>query len=1082
MATRCLSTCFGLYVLLSLMTHLAELVLSTMLAYTLYTDVIYRDVFFALTAGVLIIPLVTIQLVSAIFLLRRRGDSMTSGEAVCMALLHVLQLGFIWRHVSVLKERDALAKKNDLSELFVLRLTFTFAAGFPLVLIQLYLVLTEAELSWSWIVYASLVASVLSTTWAVASFRRSHETVGRDTDSVVLSWPGSLFRLLWRVGEIVARVISLTLFATLYREWVFLVLGFHWVIMLLCLSIPQAKSADWCGSTLTHRVAFCVVTSYSYIFCYINVSRVRTAVWYTLYYVIMFLENGTLSIVWLTKSESESFTSRYLLVFISTLAFFAAMVCLAVYYKYFHVTTDSCPDLAKASGVCVAKDTSGGCICSTHHHRHNHHPPHPSNNPAQLPYTSGWMSQYHSALTSGQYYKHAMHDSLLDSASEHASMTTAGSVNHRLQHKLTAMERDSAARVAVLGHHHNGAVLGHHHSGGRRGGGGERCGGCTCRDDAGSVVSCQTSRSVTSCPHRRFLKTSRSDLTDTTSVLTLASGASHNLGYEGSDESQCNAVPAWLPAGESLIAKHLMAPDSVPGESAPGGNRRQDKAMEHYRYLLKQEAQRWASTTPDGYSTDHTVLEWSKLPVTHLGPNVWGINEPDSDQCHACCRCSELSPGDSEVSSIFKAVHRDGCEGCCCGGGGGEGGGDAVYGVPAGGVVGRHHHLHPLKGHRKNTSSSDSEGAGCPCCHEHQEGGRYYHSQPDVYTISHKDLPGDCEGQGQGQEKYRVKQSVSDSEGLSRRQGGVFKKSSKHVDRKRKDRDHSADGRSPRDHSDGGRYTRDHSGEGRSVRDHSDEGGRSSRDHVGNGRSSRDHSGGRSKNRQDSTPERAGVHKKKDADSSSVSKSDPDSHRSEVKDSHVPSKLQVKAIAEKSDDDSPVRQKPITSSSSTSSSSIPTSEPIYANISAHIHRQQKQHQKPQTTSNSTDGFSDKLKDIESADLRDQNEDDAQNKLNKNNDLRTKRLQLKNEDVQNKANKDKRCPRGQPEEGEHPLTNLKSSRPDRHGRHPTGGKDPWYVCSESEDSALPPETFSSSVDDGFTATDLDDSDGSIELII
>lgn len=309
MATRCLSTCFGLYVLLSLLTHLAELALSALLAYELYRDDTHRDVFFALTAGVLIIPLVTIQLVSAIFLLRRRGDSMTGGEAALMAALHVLQLGFIWRHVAVLRERDVLVKKNDLSELFVLRLTFTFAGGFPLVLIQLYLVLTEVELGLPWVVYASLVASVLSTTWAVASFRRSHETLG--PGSVVLSWPGSLFRLLWRVGEIVSRVISLTLFASLYGEWVFLVLGFHWVVMLLCLSIPQAASGEWCGASMAQRVAFCLVTSYSYMFCYINLCTARTAVWYTLYYVIMFLENGTLSIVWLTKSEEDSFTSRY---------------------------------------------------------------------------------------------------------------------------------------------------------------------------------------------------------------------------------------------------------------------------------------------------------------------------------------------------------------------------------------------------------------------------------------------------------------------------------------------------------------------------------------------------------------------------------------------------------------------------------------------------------------------------------------------------------------------------------------------------------------------------------------------------
>ena len=196
--------------------------------------------------------------------------------------------------------------------------------------------------------------------------------------------------------------------------------------------------------------------------------------------------------------------------FVSTLAFFAAMVCLAVYYKYFHVAT--CPAHTKP-GVCVAKEgVPGGCLNC----RHSVCAAHPDPRQQRQPYPAGWMSQYHSALTSGQYYKHTMHDSLLDSASDLASMTTAGSASRRLHHKLAVLERDGTVEAAGLGH-----------PGAR--GGRERC-GCTCKEDGGSVVSCQTSRSANSCPHRRCLKTSRSDLTDTTSVLTLASGASQNLG------------------------------------------------------------------------------------------------------------------------------------------------------------------------------------------------------------------------------------------------------------------------------------------------------------------------------------------------------------------------------------------------------------------------------------------------------------------------------------------------------------------------------------------------------------------------
>jgi hypothetical protein len=54
--------------------------------------------------------------------------------------------------------------------------------------------------------------------------------------------------------------------------------------------------------------------------------------------------------------------------------------------------------------------------------------------------------------------------------------------------------------------------------------------------------------------------------------------------YEGSDETQSNCVPAWLPTGESLIARHLRTPDSAHHTPSTGGTDRQDRHLENYRY------------------------------------------------------------------------------------------------------------------------------------------------------------------------------------------------------------------------------------------------------------------------------------------------------------------------------------------------------------------------------------------------------------------------------------------------------------------------------------------------------------------
>ena len=425
-------------------------------------------------------------------------------------------------------------------------------------------------------------------------------------------------------------------------------------------------------------------------------------------------------------------------------------------------------------------------------------------------------------------------------------------------------------------------------------------------------------------------------------------------------------------------------------------------------------------------------MEWSKLPVTVLGTNVWGIQDPDSE-CYTCC-CCELSPGDSEVSSIFRAsqrVHADGCEGCegcCCGGGGG----DVVYGVPTRAAL--HYHR---RGHRRDGSSSDSEET-CPCCLQQQQvEGRKYHSQPNVFTISHKD---NCHV-SEGPDNNGRKQCVSDSEGLTRKQACVLKKS-KHPEK----------------------------------------------------RKHRDHSGGRSAKKGNS-PER-GAEKHKDSGAESASRSDPESIiRSEDRNSnkHIPSKLQVKAIAEKSDDDSPTKSKPSIFSSS--------SEPIYENVSARIQENQNQNRDLKTTSDTTDGLSQNAtektdsesSELQGKDLADKKlheNEDVESKPNKDKELKTKQSR-KNEELRNKANKDSEVRNKVNKDKEsatrrsaadRPQTKGQCSRPSRQGRQLTSGRqDPWYVCSESEDSALPPETFSSSIDDGFTATDVD-SDGSLELII
>ncbi|CAL1548000.1 unnamed protein product, partial [Lymnaea stagnalis] len=175
---------------------------------------------------------------------------------------------------------------------------------------------------------------LVSITWALSTFRRSLPEV--DFDLVVISWPGTALKHLWRGGELLVRAIALGLFASIYTHWLFLVLGLHWAAMLVCLCIPLMASVDWAGVGCARRTLNGAMTSFVYIFVFINTSPENAVFRYTFFYVIIFLENATLITVWLIQSSSDELSDNVAFVYVAAFAFVTAIASMIVYYKFFH--------------------------------------------------------------------------------------------------------------------------------------------------------------------------------------------------------------------------------------------------------------------------------------------------------------------------------------------------------------------------------------------------------------------------------------------------------------------------------------------------------------------------------------------------------------------------------------------------------------------------------------------------------------------------------------------------------------------------------------------------------------------------
>lgn len=413
MAASCISVCFGIFLTISLLLYIAELTLNSIYVYNVFHDET-RKSWFTPMVGFLLLPTVIVQLVSVVLLLLKRGDNLTCCRLFGIAVLHVLQLGFFWRHISLFTEVDPHWKAKELADLSLLNMLHTFTSMLPLLFIQSFMIL-HFEVTDS-VSIATTAITFIASCWYIASFRRHHN---RDSiDDMILTWPGTIFRLLWRAGEILSRVLSLAVFTSIYYHWIFLILGLHGLTMLVCLCTSVLGMFEKSGLSRCNKFFLGIVVAYMYSFCFINTSSENTLFRYTLFYIVMFLENAVLTAVWYIRADqSDGGTKVNTIVFISACSFFIGVISLIVYYKFFHIGSTSESD---KSHVC----DSDGCIncrlslCSKH------------NIKLQRPFSAGWISQYQQALFNGNYYRNILQDSLIDSEFESVSCQLNSSGEH----------------------------------------------------------------------------------------------------------------------------------------------------------------------------------------------------------------------------------------------------------------------------------------------------------------------------------------------------------------------------------------------------------------------------------------------------------------------------------------------------------------------------------------------------------------------------------------------------------------------------------------------------------------------------
>lgn len=287
-------------------------------------------------------------------------------ERHCVIALHCCQLGVLWRYAKLFIPVNLRHVKHEVRDLCMLRLVHAFCEAAPMLLLQLYILVTiqkeEANLLKPEIPLQSLgsghvvpvivqkpsdaqqhqlqtfkdlnivscTLSLFSVCWALASFSKNVRI--QNVHRLVLTWLGVIFQFLWRLGTVISRVASLTVYASVYNHWVFMVIALHWISMFLWLISPKNV---FHGERITRirKIMLAGLIAFVYIFAYINLQEVNHRQKMFIFYFVMFLENSLLVFLWLIGIWIDKPENWYMTPIWIFTSFLAGLLFMFLYYR-----------------------------------------------------------------------------------------------------------------------------------------------------------------------------------------------------------------------------------------------------------------------------------------------------------------------------------------------------------------------------------------------------------------------------------------------------------------------------------------------------------------------------------------------------------------------------------------------------------------------------------------------------------------------------------------------------------------------------------------------------------------------------
>ncbi|XP_007434921.1 XK-related protein 8 [Python bivittatus] len=263
-------------------------------------------------------------------------------------LLHVLQLGYLYRCLCVLKVGFHACKMDDATatqqafaiflshDVSLLRLFETFLESAPQLILVIYIILRTSQAEIFQVL--GICTSFLCITWALLDYHQTLRSFLRDKEK--LAFLSSVLYFLWNFLLMCPRILSLALFAVTFPSYIFLHFLGIWLVMFLWVFLQGTDLMEHVTFEWLYQATAAVILY----FCWFNVAEGKTRHRSTIYHAFLLLDSTILVASWFWYSFPSSWDSHVRPALLAALVCYVLGIFLKViYYWCFHPTVKNVP-------------------------------------------------------------------------------------------------------------------------------------------------------------------------------------------------------------------------------------------------------------------------------------------------------------------------------------------------------------------------------------------------------------------------------------------------------------------------------------------------------------------------------------------------------------------------------------------------------------------------------------------------------------------------------------------------------------------------------------------------------------------